>query len=303
MTKTQLSSNLQALTSKLTWLPKKTFELEFSIPWTEVKITYDKVLESLVKTAKLEGFRAGKAPKALVEKSIDKGRLYGEVINQLLPLTYAKLVAEHKLRPAVSPKITIISAEEDKPWQFKAAACELPEIKLGDYQKIIKGALAQNSLWTPDKGLSAAADRPQEKKELTQSQKLNLISMALIKEIPIELSDLLIDSERDRLLGRLLNEVQKLGITLEQYASSNNKTVSAIKQEYQLTAANTLKMELILQSIAEDKKFKVEDKEIDAMINASGDEKTKKDLNTPEQRLYIASILRKKQAIDYLITI
>lgn len=276
------------LVSKLTWLPKKTFELEFSLPWTEVKVTYGKVLDQLVKTAKLEGFREGKAPKALVEKSIDKGRLYGEVINQLLPLTYAKLITEHKLRPAVSPKITIISAEEDKPWQFKASACELPEIKLGNYVGIIRSALVKSQL---------------EKKELTQTQKLNLISQALIKEIPLELSDLLIDSERDRLLGRLLDEVQKLGITLEQYASANNKTVSSIKQEYQLTAANTLKMELILQSIADDKKFKVEDKAIDAMINASGDAKTKKDLNTPGQRLYIASILRKKQAIDYLLAI
>ncbi|MCX6816516.1 MAG: trigger factor [Candidatus Beckwithbacteria bacterium] len=283
--------------TKLTWLPKKTFELEFSLPWEEVKTTYDKVLNDLVKEVKIEGFRQGKAPKTLVEKNVDKGKLYGEVINQLLPLSYAKLIAEHKLRPAVSPKITIISAEENKPWQFKATSCELPEIKLGDYQKICHGALATAKFWTPDKGkIDAKKD-----KELTQTQKLNLISKALLEETKIDLSDLLINDERDRLLSRLLDQIQKLGLNLDQYAVSNNKTVAQIRQEYQATATNTLKLELILQAIAEDRKFKVEDKEVDQMISAAGDEKLKKELNTPTQRAYIGSILRKRQAIDYLI--
>lgn len=272
----------------LTWLPKKTFELEFSIPWNQVKKTYDKVLNELTKKAKLEGFRPGKAPENLVEKSIDKGKLYGEVINQLLPLSYTQAVNQHHLRPAAAPKITIISAEENQPWQFKASGCELPKIKLGNYQGTVRSSLVKSQL---------------EKKELDQSQKLNLVSKALIDEIKIELSDLLIESERDRLLSRLLDQVQKLGLTIDQYANSNNKTVDQIKQEYQQTAANTLKLELILQAIAEDKKFKTEEKDIDALINASGDEKIKKQLNTPAERTYLAVLLKKRQAIDYLLNL
>ncbi len=263
----------------LTWLPKKTFELEFSIPWDQVKKTYDKVLNELTKKAKLEGFRPGKAPKDLVEKSIDKGKLYGEVINQLLPLSYAQAITQHHLRPAIAPKITIIAAEENKPWQFKASGCELPEIKLGNYQGTARSALVKNQL---------------EKKELDQAQKLNLVSKALIDEIKIELSDLLIESERDRLLSRLLDQIQKLGLTIDQYASSNNKTVDQIKQEYQQTAANTLKLELILQAIAEDKKFKTEEKDIDALI---------KDGAPPSERIYLETLLKKRQAIDYLLNL
>jgi len=272
--------------TKLTWLPKKTFELEFSIPWEKVKKTYDKVLNQLAKEVKLEGFRQGKAPKALVEKSIDKGKLYGEVINQLLPLSYAASVAEHKLHPAIAPKITIISAEENKPWKFKAASCELPEIKLGNYEGIAQSALVKSKL---------------EAKDLTETQKLNRIFQALIKDIKFELSDLLIEAERDRLLSRLLEEIQKLGLTIEKYASSNNKSVAEIKAEYELTAANTLKIELILQAIANDKKLQVKDKEIDEMINAAGDEKLKQRLKSPSERAYIASVLRKRQVIDYLL--
>lgn len=287
--------------AKLTWLPKKTFVLEFSLAWDKVKISYDKILADLVKNAKIEGFRPGKAPKDLVEKNLDKGRLYGEVINQLLPLSYAAAVSQHKLRPAVAPKITIIQAEENKPWQFKAESCELPEFKLGDYVKICRGALAKDKLWTPgkpEKDISANKD-----KEPDQNKKINLISKSLLEEIKIDLSDLLVETEQNRLLSRLLDQIQKLGLTIEQYASSNNKTVEALKEEYQKTAENTLKLELILQAIAEDKKYAATDKEIDEMINAAGDEKLKQQLNTPAERAYIASVLKKRQAIDFLLSL
>ncbi|MFH0943126.1 MAG: trigger factor [Candidatus Beckwithbacteria bacterium] len=285
--------------AKLTWLPKKTFQLEFSVPWDQVKKTYDQVLNQLTKTAKIEGFRPGKAPKDMVEKSIDKGKLYGEVINQLLPLSYAQAISQHQIKPAVSPKITIIKAEENQPWQFKAVSCELPEFKLGDYTASAKGALAKSKLWTPDKG----DPTKKQDKELTATQKLNLISQALITDTKIELPDLLIETETNRLLAKLLDQIQKLGLTIDQYAASNNKTIDQLKTEYHLTAENTLKLELILQAIAQDKKFKVEDKDIDALINASGDEKVKKQLQSPSERAYLASILKKRQAIDYLLSL
>ena len=111
-------------------------------------------------------------------------------------------------------------------------------------------------------------------------------------EIKIDLSDLLINDERDRLLSRLLEQIQKLGLTIEQYAPSNNKTVPQIKEEYRATAANTLKLELILQTIAEDRKLKADEKEIDKMIAAAGDEQLKKQLNTPAERAYLPADLQ-----------
>ena len=290
--------------AKLTWLPQKTFSLEFSVPWAEVKKAYDLVLDQVAKTAKLSGFREGKAPRDLVEKSTDQGKLYGEVVNQLLPISYAKAITEHKLRPAVAPKVQIIKAEPNKPWEFKATSCELPKVTLGDYQKHVKGALASEKIWTPEKAKGFDAQSPEEKQpEQTDTQKFNLIAKTLLEGIKFDLPELLIESERDRLLSRLLEQIQKLGLTIDQYAQSTGKTVDALKLEQAKTAENTLKIELILQAIADDKKLKVEDKEIDKMIDSSGDDKIKKQLNTPSERAYIASVLRKRQVIDYLLSL
>jgi len=299
-TKTQSKTTTTANKAKITWLPKKTFELEFSIPWKQVKQAYDKVINDLTKTADLGGFRKGKAPKKVVEQSVDKSKLYGEVINQLLPISYAKSIKEHNLRPAINPKVQILKAEENQSWEFKVTSCELPQVKLGDYQKIVKGALVKEKIWTPEKG---DPKKPTSDQPVSETQKLNQISKALIDEIKLDLPDLLIESERDRLLAKLLDQTQKLGITIEQYAASSQKTVDQIKQEHQKIAANSLKMELILQAISDDKKFKAEDKEIDKMIAASGDEKIKQQLSTPTERAYIGSVLKKRQAIDYLLSL
>ena len=42
--------------AKLTWLPKKTFELQFSIPWDTVKKTYDETLKKVAQEAEIKGF-------------------------------------------------------------------------------------------------------------------------------------------------------------------------------------------------------------------------------------------------------
>lgn len=273
------------LDSKLTWLPQKTFELEFSLPWAEVSKIYDQVLAELIQNSDLKGFRKGKAPKDLVEKQADKGKIYGEVINRLLPESYAAAVKKHQLRPALGPKITILKAEENQPWQFKAKACELPEVKLGNFEGTARSALVKSNL---------------EKKELTPTQKFKLIAQALIKDTKLDLPELLIESERDRLLSKLLAELQKLGLTIDQYANSNQKTVEQVKAEYAQTAVNSLKLELILQTIAEVKKITVAEAEIDKMIAEAGDAKLKKELNTPAERAYIGVVLKKKKAIDFL---
>ncbi len=285
--------------SKLEWLPKKTFSLEFSIPWKDVKKTYEKTLEDFTKDADVKGFRKGKAPKDVVEKSIDSGKIYGEVVNQLLPISYAKAIHQHQLKPAVNPKVNIIKAEPNQDWEFKATACELPEVKLGNYQKAVKEALATSKIWTPAKG--DPKDKPAP--EQTESQRLETISKALIADSKIELPDLLVNQEKDRLLAKLLGQIEKLGITIDQYTASAGKTVEQLKTEYQVIAKDSLKIELILQKIADERKIKIEDKEIQAMIDASGDEKIKQQLNTPSEKAYLNSILRKRKVIDYLISL
>jgi len=300
MSKTKPSTTSKAKTDnkyKLSWLPKKTFELEFAVDSPTAKKTYDQVLKKVSQETEIKGFRKGKAPIKIVEQNVDKQKLYEEVLKQLLPSVYEAAVKQHNLKPIISPKIQALSLKEGEDWQFKASACEAPEIHLADYQKAVKGELAKEAIWTPDKGKPEKDDKKPTK---TYDQKIKLVTKALLDNVKAEISDLLIEDEVNRMLSKFLDQVNSLGMTIDQYLSSKQINQQQLRLSYQKQAEETLKLEFILLAIIKDKKIKIDDSEVDKMIDAAPDEKIKKQLNTPLQRAYISSILAKRKALDYL---
>jgi FKBP-type peptidyl-prolyl cis-trans isomerase (trigger factor) len=286
-------TNNSQLATKLTWLPAKTFELEFEIPWEQVKKAFDKALANLASQVTIKGFRKGKAPLEMVRRQLDPKTLYQEALYQLLPQTYSAMITKHNLRPICDPKIIPLKTEEGKSWSFKAVACEAPEVILKDYEDKIKGLKAKDKIWVPGKDKK----KPEEKdKEASLREILNL----LLSTCQVDLSTILVEEETKRMLGRLLGEVKSLGLTLDEYLKANQKTNQGLQQEYTRTAQETLKLEFILLAIAKDKKISVTDEEIQQLINNVPDPKTKENLQSPGQKAYINAVLLKRKVIDFL---
>ena len=290
-------TNDHRLMAKLTWLPKKTFELEFSIPWNTVKKTYDETLKKAAESAEIKGFRKGKAPISIIEKNIDKQKLYNEVLKNLLPQTYLKSLHQHNLKPICDPKVVPLETNEGKDWLFKATACESPDIKLGNYEAKIKGMRAKDKIWVPGK---EEKDPPAGGEKKSEEQILKEIFDILKQETQIDIPPILLEIEEKRMLSRLLEQINKLGLTLDEYLANNNKSIEILKAENRKIAEDTLKMEFILQEIARKKKLETTEKEIQDMIKAVPDERTRKNLSTPMQKAYIGSIIRKRKVIDFL---
>lgn len=297
--------------ANLTWLPNKTFELELTIPQNKVKRVYQEVLAELAKTTQVKGFRQGKAPAKLVEEQVGKQQIYDHVIEHVITDQYLAALKQHHLAPIVSPKIEVVSIEEGKDWVVKATACETPEINLGDWEKAVKGAAAVSKIWTPDQGKPAVAPKVQDEPktateqtaEPSQQQKLTKIFDTLLKEAQVKLADRLIEEETNRMLSRLLDQVNRLGLTIDQYLTSQNLTAESLRREYQKTAGRTLSLEFILAKIAQEKNLSASEKDIEAMIQAVPDEKERQKLQSPDQKAYITSILRKRKTIDYLLNL
>lgn len=291
----QSAINNKQLTTKLTWLPAKTFELEFTIGWDQVKKNYDTVLTKVAQEVELKGFRKGKAPLEMVEKNVDKSKLYGQVLENLLPQTYISSIKQHNLRPICDPKITPLKTEEGSDWTFKAAACEVPDVTLGDYESKIKALTAKDKIWLPGKD-----KQPTPEKSEVEDKKLKEIFKTLLETCRVDLSAILVEEEEKRMLSRLLEQVNKIGLTLDEYLTNIHKTLDQLKQEHHHLAEETLKLEFILGKIAQIKNFAVSPKEIDDLIAALPDEKSRENLKTETQRAYIASVLRKRKVIDFL---
>ncbi|HUS51931.1 MAG TPA: trigger factor [Candidatus Bathyarchaeia archaeon] len=286
--------------SALSKQPDKTCDLTITIPKKRVLKAYDKTVEKLAKEVEIKGFRKGKAPKKIVEKRLDKSRVYEEVLKELITEVYLEAVKEHQLKPIVNPQIQVTSMEEGKDWVIKAVTCELPEVNLGKYKEVARKVLAVEKIWVPGK-----EEPDQEGQDPSQPQKrekqLAKILEALQKSVKLKIPPLLIENEVSRMLSRLLDQTSRLGLSVEQYLASAGKTSDQIREEYQKTAADQIGMELILSAIADKEGIKVKDEEVEAMIKAVPDEKARQSADTPAQRAYIRQLLRKRAVIDNLL--
>ena len=95
----------------------------------------DKKLSEVAKNIKIAGFRAGKAPKAMIEQKY-RPSVLGEVLDDMIKDAVNEVIDSNNLRPAVTPDIKLDKFEDGKDIVFTMEAEVLPEIKLGDFSKI-----------------------------------------------------------------------------------------------------------------------------------------------------------------------
>lgn len=269
-----------------------TVELTISIAWSEIQKSYAEIFAALLKEIELPGFRKGKVPEDLAKKHVDSTRVYEEVLKKLVPDLYAKVIKEYNLRPIISPKVEVLEAAEKSDWKLRITTCEKPKIVLGDYRKGIRSfqESKKSQIWTP----GDTKEKPTQK-EPTLDEILDVIE----KTVNVELSPILEEQEVNRFLSNLINETQKLGITVEQYLQSQGKTQETLRSEYTVRARKTLILEFALEEIAEAEKIVIEPQEVEAIVKNAKTEVEKQALES--QRYYIASLLRRQKTLTALM--
>ena len=112
--------------------------LTINVDPDEIADVRSEVLKDLATKIKVQGFRKGHIPPAVVEKNVNKAELESEVLNKTITNAYQKAVTEKKLQVLDRPKIDITEFDLAKGLKFSATVPVMPEIKLYDYKKIKK---------------------------------------------------------------------------------------------------------------------------------------------------------------------
>ena len=95
----------------------------------------DKAFEKLNKTAKIDGFRPGKAPRSMFEKKYGKTEITMEAANDLIDAKYHSILVDDKLIPVVEPKVDIVKID-DKELEVNFTIIMDSEVSLGDYKNL-----------------------------------------------------------------------------------------------------------------------------------------------------------------------
>ncbi len=94
----------------------------------------DESFKKNVKKITVPGFRKGKAPRKLIEKTYGEGIFYDDAVDAVLPKAYEEAVKELALDPVDTPQVDIKEIGSDKDLVVSATVTVKPEVKLGEYK-------------------------------------------------------------------------------------------------------------------------------------------------------------------------
>jgi trigger factor len=155
---------------------------EFSV--TVPKRTVDEArhlkLVEIGKTAKMPGFRPGKVPLQVVEK-MHGAAARAEAVDQAISDAAEQTLSERKLRPAMQPKIELVSFAEDKDVEFKMAVEVLPEVKVGDFSGIaLERPVAEVDMGKVDETITSFAKRSRPSEPVTEARAAKMGDVTII---------------------------------------------------------------------------------------------------------------------------
>jgi trigger factor len=109
--------------------------LEVAVPATEVANEVEQRLKNISRTARLKGFRPGKAPITVVRKQFGD-QVHTEVVSDLIRSSFAQAVSQEKLTPVGGPRIEPISMGPGTELKYAAIFEVVPQIQIKPFDVI-----------------------------------------------------------------------------------------------------------------------------------------------------------------------
>jgi trigger factor len=157
-------------------------------------------LAEIGREVRLPGFRPGKVPITVLKKRYGTA-VMGEVLERAVNDSSTEALRSHNLRPALQPKVEIVSFNEGKDLEYKLAVEVLPEIQPMDFSGLSLERLRPE---VPEADIAAALDR------IAKQQRKNTVA-----ERPAEKGDAVVIDFKGAVDGKEFPGGAAEGYTLE----------------------------------------------------------------------------------------
>ena len=276
---------------------KNEVKLSFEIEAEKFEDAMKKVYAKTAKYFTIPGFRKGKAPMAIVERTYGSSIFYEDTFNELVPDIYDEAIKENKIEAVSRPQIDISQMEKGKDLKFTAIVQIKPEVKLGKYKGI---ELKKIEYTVSDKDvehelghmaehnarLVTVEDRPVEKGDITIIDFAGSINGVAFDGGTAENQELEIGSNKfipgfeDQVIGMKVNEEKDINVTFpEDYFS---KDLAGKEATFKVTLHEIKKKEL--PKIDDD--FAKDVSEFDTLADLKADIKSKMEKENEERAKY-----------------
>ncbi len=115
---------------------KNTVDFTMTVKADVFSEAMDRAFKKNVKHIALPGFRKGKAPRKLIERTYGEAIFYDDAIDFLFPAEYEAAIKELALEPVDVPKLDVKEIGTGKDLVMAISVTVKPEVTLGDYKGI-----------------------------------------------------------------------------------------------------------------------------------------------------------------------
>lgn len=236
---------------------------------------------------KFPGFRAGHAPRPVIDNAVGKETVYLDATEGVLNDAYHVLIEQESLRPVGEPnfegKENEMLVEDKKPFKFEFELEVSPVVELDSYEPVVAylpptEATAEDIESQIDlyKGYAGVEDGEElteeiikekmgfeseeklreaiqglvenEKKGALPRLKEDVVSLKLRERVQVEPTDEMVDYINNVLLNEMFQNLQQYGMTFDQYLASRKMSSDEFYDDVQKQAVDEAKTRMALDA-------------------------------------------------------
>lgn len=236
---------------------------------------------------KFPGFRAGHAPRPVIDNAVGKETVYLDATEEVLNDAYHVLIEQESLRPVGEPnfegKENEMLVEDKKPFKFEFELEVSPVVELDSYEPV-EAYLPPTEATAEDiesqidlyKGYAGVEDGEElteeiikekmgfeseeklreaiqglvenEKKGALPRLKEDVVSLKLRERVQVEPTDEMVDYINNVLLNEMFQNLQQYGMTFDQYLASRKMSSDEFYDDVQKQAVDEAKTRMALDA-------------------------------------------------------
>jgi len=138
----------------------------------------------------------------------------------------------------------------------------------------------------------------EEKTRQARDQRRGKIIDALLEKTTLAVPRIFIESEQDKIVNQMKEDVARFGMTFEDYLKQSGKTEEAIRNEFREQASKRAKLQLTLNKIAQDEKVEADAEAVQGEMAHAFEHFP--DANPELVKIHIETVLRNEKILQML---
>jgi len=322
----------------LTPLPHSEVEMAGDIPFEALAPYRAKALAHIAEHMELPGFRPGKVPQEMALKKAGELPVLEEALELFIKDFYPELITELKVEAVGRPDIRVTKLAPGNPVGLTVRATVYPEVVLPKGWKQLHETVAlEPSMQATDEEVAKTLEDlrqsrkkdevvpelsdefaksigafenlehlktqihkgiGEEKAHKARDARRGKLIEALLQKTTLEVPRLFVESEQDKIMSQMREDVKRFGMELEEYFKKTNKTEEGVRQEFRDQAMKRAKLQLVLNKIATEEKLDAEETAVATEMKHAFEHFP--EANPELLKIHIETVLRNELALKLL---